>query len=148
MTAADLAPISQAIGAAGAAILLALVGWGISAFQKRTGIILTDQQKASVKGSAETAAGIIQTKLDQGLMKLADVKTDDAQVRSEAQAAIDRVPDSATALKTTPEAMAAIIVGRVDTTPKVPQTIVVAAPPAPTAALGLTLAEPGTIKLS
>ena len=135
MTAADFAPVIQGVATVLATIVTALaaiyVPRAIAAFELRTGISLTDQQRATVIGAAATAAGIIQTKIDQGLIKVADVNVNSPTVRAEAIAAVLRVPDSAAALKTTPDAMAAIIVGKVDTKPVPAVVVVPVAPPQP-----------------
>jgi hypothetical protein len=134
MTAAELAPIIQAIIAAIALAMTTLVGIyvpkAIAAFTTRTGIQLTDQQRATVMGAATTAAGIIRTQLDQGVLKLEHITVDNPAVLAQAQAAIARVPDAAAALSKSVPSMAETIVGLVDTSPK-PPTIVVPVAPSP-----------------
>lgn len=87
----------------------------ISAFERRTGYQLADQQRASIMSAAMTAKGIIETKIDQGLMQVSNVTVTHPEVIAEAQAAISRVPDAATALKKSVPSMAETIVGLVDT---------------------------------
>lgn len=94
----------------------------IRAFERRTGVQLTDQERAAVLGAAQTQAGIIETELRQGVIRLDQVSPSDPAIMAHAQAAIARVPDSAanqgaggTALSA--DAMAAIIVGKVNTGP-------------------------------
>ncbi len=122
MTAADFDPIIQSviagIGLAIAGLIGVYVPKAIAAFERRTGIQLTAQQQATVMGAAATGAGIIQTMLDQGRMKLEHVTVDNPTVRAEAAAAINRVPNAAAALDKSVPSMAATIVGLVDTTPK------------------------------
>lgn len=95
-----------------------VIPWAIMAYQKRTGVQVTDQQRAAVQATLTTAAGIIQTSLDQGKLRTADIREDHGAVRAQAIAALARVPDAATAQGMTTEAAAAIIVGRVDTSEK------------------------------
>lgn len=96
----------------------------ISALETRTGIQLTDQERAAVLGAAQTQAGIIETELQQGTLKLAQVTPADPAIIAHAEAAIARVPDSAATqgaggAPLTAPAMAAIIVGKVNTGPQV-----------------------------
>lgn len=110
-----------------------IVPFGIWAYQKRTGVQVTDQERAAVQGALTTAAGIIQTQLDQGVLKVADIHPLHPRIEDEAAAALDRVPDSAKAQGITVASAAAIVVARVDTTPK-PTPVVLpplAIPPAP-----------------
>lgn len=110
-----------------------IVPFGIWAYQKRTGVQVTDQERAAVQGALTTAAGIIQTQLDQGALKVADITPEHPAIMKAAREALARVPDSAAAQATTPVAAAAVIVARVDTTPK-PALVVLpplAIPPAP-----------------
>lgn len=132
MTAADWQPIIQAIIALIAAVFTGLIGIyvprAIAAFEKRTGVAVTDQERAAIQGAITTAAGILQTKLDQGVIKIADITPSSAAVVGEANKALDRVPTSAANQGTTPAVAAAMIVARVDTSPRAP---VVALPAGP-----------------
>ena len=143
MTAADLAPIIQAITAGIAALIAALIAVyvpkAIAAFERRTGVQVTDQERAAVMGAVTTAAGLLQTKLDQGLIKISDITPASPEVQTAAQAALNRVPDSAANQGTTPSAAAAMIVARVDTSPK---SLVAVLPSAPLA----TTAAPATVR--
>lgn len=87
----------------------------IAAFEQRTGLQLTDQQRDAVIHAAQTQAGIVETMIQQGAMKLADVKPDNPLMIAHAKQALARVPEAASAQGTTPAAMAAIIVGKADT---------------------------------
>jgi hypothetical protein len=137
MTAADFVPIFQALIAAAALVLTTLTGIYvpklIAAFERRTDVVVTDQERASVMQSITTATGLIQTRIDQGLLKVSEVSPVNPVVLKEASAALARVPDSATAQKTSVDAAAAMIVARVDTSPKVQP---VAALPVPGAFAG------------
>lgn len=130
-----LDPIIQGFFAASATVITGVIALyvprGIEAFEARTGVQLTDQERAAVLSAAQTEAGIIETRLQQGTLKLADVKTDSDAMLDHANAALARVPDSASTQGAggsplTPSAMAALIVGRVQTTP-IPPVIVVPA---------------------
>jgi hypothetical protein len=119
MTAADWTPIVNAIIAGIGLVLTYLfatyVPRFITATETRTGIQLTDQQRSAVQGAAWTVKGILETKLDQGVLHVADITVENPKVLEQAQAAIARVSDSARAQGTTAEALAAIAVGLTDT---------------------------------
>lgn len=108
-------PILAVIGAMIAALLGIYVPKALAAFQARTGIILTENQRQTVLGAAQTAAGIIETRLDQGVLKVAHVDIENASVRMLASQALDDVPKAAAAMNMSVDGMAKIIVGAVDT---------------------------------
>jgi hypothetical protein len=110
-----LTPILTAIGLAIGAVITALAGWAIAEFQARTKILLTTQQIASVHAAADTLAGRAETLLDQKVMSVADIHVDNPVIARLAQEAIDSVADAAKAQGVTPESMAKIAVGRIDT---------------------------------
>jgi hypothetical protein len=124
MTSADFAPIINALIAAIALTMTVLVNkyvpLGIAAFQARTGILLTAQQTASVKDAAITAKGIAETMMDQGALRLENIKPTDPAIIKLAQDAIARVPASALAIDKSTSSMAETITGLVDTSPKPP----------------------------
>lgn len=110
-----------------------IVPFGIWAYQKRTGVQVNDQERAAVQSALTTAAGIVQTQLDQGALKVADITPEHPVIMKAAREALARVPDAAAAQATTPAAAAAVIVARVDTTPK-PALVMLpplSVPPAP-----------------
>jgi hypothetical protein len=115
----DLSPIVQPILAVTGAVITGLlaiyVPKGIAAFQTYTGIQLTDQQRAIILGAVQTAAGNLETQLDQGALRVAHINIANATVRSEAVAAINAVPDAMAALNMTTDGVARMIVGKVDT---------------------------------
>lgn len=119
MSTVDLTPIVQPIlalaGTAIAGLLAVYVPKAISAFEKRTGIMLTDQQRATVMGAVQTAAGVIETDLDKGALAISHVNISNSAIRAQATAAIAAVPDAAAALGVTPDSVARMIVGAVDT---------------------------------
>jgi hypothetical protein len=110
-------PILAAIGAVIASLLAIYVPKAIAAFQVRTEIELTDQQRATVLGAVQTAAGMVETKLDQGVMQVAHVNVANEQIRTEARAAMAAVPVATAALNMTVDGVARMIVGAVDTSP-------------------------------
>lgn len=128
-TAADWQPIIQAIIAALAAIIVAISGLigtlivmfarrGIAAMEKRTGIMMTEQDRAAIMGAVTTDVGLIQTKLDLGLMRPTEVLPSSVPMLRAAAQLLDRVPDAATREATTVDTVAAMIAARVDTTPR------------------------------
>lgn len=119
-----LTALLVAIGGVLTVLVRAYVPRIIAVFEQATSIKLTEQQRAAIYAAAETAKGIIQTKLDQGIIQVAHVTTDNAVVMEQARAALTRVPGAAAAQNVTPEQMAAIVVGRVDTTPKTSPLVV------------------------
>jgi hypothetical protein len=118
-TAVDLFAVAQPILAAAGAVIASLlaiyVPKGLALLQMRTNIQLTDQQRATVLGAVQTAAGIIETTLDQGAMRLAHVDISNPTVRAQAAATINAVPVAAAALNMTVDGVARMIVGAVDT---------------------------------
>lgn len=108
-------PILAVIGAVIAALLTIYLPKALAAFEARTGIILTENQRQTVLRAAQTAAGIIETRLDQGVLKVAHVDIENASVRMLASQALDDVPKAAAAMNMTVGGMAKIIVGAVDT---------------------------------
>lgn len=94
-------------------------------------IKLTDQERAAIVGAAVTGAGILQTKIDQGILKVKDIQPDNKVVQEVAKATLSRVADSAESQGTGVEAMAAILVGKVDTSPKVVPVVAAIPPVAP-----------------
>jgi hypothetical protein len=119
MTLADFAPIFSALIAGCALAITGLIGVlvprAIAAFERRTGVQLTDQQRAAVMQAMRTEAGILETAMQQGAVRLSQVKPNDPEMLARARAALARVPDAAAAQGTTPQAAAAIIVGATDT---------------------------------
>lgn len=106
---------SPLVSAAGLLVSSVLVPWAIVAYQKRTGIALTDQQRAAVQGALTTAAGMIETRLDQGTLRIADVRVDHPAVVLAAAEALARVPDAAAAQGVSAVVAAEIVVGKIDT---------------------------------
>jgi hypothetical protein len=119
MSTLDLTPLVQPIlavtGIVMAAMLKLYVPRALEAFSERTGIVLTDQQRAQMIGAVNTAAGMIETRLDQGAISAAHVDIANDQIRAEAAAAIAAVPNAAAALGMTQDGVARMIVGKVDT---------------------------------
>lgn len=122
-----LTPLTQVAGIVLTGLIAIYVPKALAAFQARTGIQLTDQQRATVLGAVQTAAGTIETKLDQGVVKVAQIHVADAAVQTQAQAAINAVPDAMKALGMTPDSVARMIVGKVDTAAHGSETVPVIA---------------------
>lgn len=97
-----------------------VIPWAIMAYQRRTGVQITEQQRQAVYNALDTAKGLLETRIDQGRLAVHEVAHDHPEVIEAAQAALARVPNSAAAQGMTTEAAAAIIVGRMDTARPVP----------------------------
>lgn len=119
MSTLDLTPVVQpviaTVGTVIAALLAVYVPKAIAAFTAWTGVALTDQQRSQVLGAVQTAAGMIETKLDQGALHAAHVTVANDDIRAEAAAAIAAVPQAAAALGMTQDGVARMIVGKVNT---------------------------------
>jgi hypothetical protein len=133
-------PIIQAVIAAIALALTTLIGIyvpkGIAAFEKRTGVDLTTQQTAGVMQAAQTGAGILETQLAQGAIKLEHLTPTNPVVVEQAQKAIARVPVYAAAIDKTVPSMAETIVGLVSASPVIKAAAVAATAPS-------TILQPG-----
>jgi hypothetical protein len=101
-------------------VSILVIPWAIRAYQNRTRVQVTDQQRAAVQSALTTAAGLVETRLDQGDLKLSDVVPDHPEILAEASAALARVPDAAAAVGISLNAAAHIVVGRVDTSTNLP----------------------------
>lgn len=108
-------PILAAAGAVIAGLAAVYVPKAIQAFQDRTGIILTENQRQTVKGAVDTAAGMLETALDKGAAKVEHIEVGTLQVTQQAQAVINAVPTAFAALGLTINGVARMIVGAVDT---------------------------------
>jgi len=110
----------------------------IDILEQRTGLMLTAQQQQTVLHGVQTAAGIIETEIDQGLMQVSHVRIDDQAVLAQARQVIQAVPMAASAMGVTEAGVARMIVGAVDTGSRVtPAPAQAVLPPAP-AVLGTT----------
>lgn len=121
MTAADYDVIVKAFAAL---LSLVVIPWAIGAYQKRTGVEVTDQQRAAIYHALDTGKGQIETLLDQGTLKVADVTPTHPAVWQAAKEALARVPESAASQHITTDAAAQIIVGAVNTSPKAPVIVI------------------------
>ena len=110
--------VAVIVGLAITAIAAVYVPRAIAAFEKATGVKVTDQERAAIYNSLDTAKGMLQTQLDQGRIKVSDITPSSTAVVEAAKAALARVPDSAAAQGTSVASAAAIIVAKVDTSPK------------------------------
>lgn len=120
----DLTPIVQPVIALAGAVITGLaaiyVPKAIAAFQTRTGIILTENQRKTVLDAVQTGAGLIETALDKGATKIEQIDVGSPVVTLQALAVVKSVPVAAGALGLTTADVARMIVGAVDTTPRVP----------------------------
>jgi hypothetical protein len=119
MTSVDITTIIQAIEGVLATVITGLiityVPKALAAFQAHTGVVLTENQRQTFLGAAKTAAGILETRLDQGLMSIEHINITNNAVVAQAQAVINAVPQAAAALGMTQAATARILIGMVDT---------------------------------
>jgi hypothetical protein len=97
-----------------------VIPWGVWEFRKRTGVEITAQQTAAFLSAADTVKGLIQTKLDQGKLTVAEIVPDNPVVAKLAGEALARIPDAAAGIKSGAVALATIAVSQVDTAPPVP----------------------------
>lgn len=121
-------PILEMCGTIIAAFIAAYVPKAINAFATWANIKMTDQQRAIMLGSIQTAVGKIETKLDQKVLSVSHISIEDPTIRAEARAAIDAVRDTASALGVTEDGAARMIVGKVDTSVRIPVAPTPAAP--------------------
>lgn len=119
MSSVDLTTIIQAFEGVLATVITGLiityVPKALAAFQAHTGVVLTENQRQTFLDAAKTAAGIIETRIDQGLMGIEHVNITNWAIANQAQAVINAVPRAAAALGMTQDATARILIGMVDT---------------------------------
>ena len=129
MTAADWAPIAQAIIGAVGIVITTLAGIYVpkvlAAMERRTHIALTDQERAAIQSAITTAAGLVQNKLDTGVLRPRDITPGNAVVMAETDRALASVPNAVAAQGTSLETASAMVAARVDI-PKPVVTAVVA----------------------
>ena len=131
MTAADWAPIAQAIIGAVGIVITTLAGIYVpkvlAAMERRTHIALTDQERAAIQSAVVTAAGLVQNKLDTGVLRPKDITPGNAVVMAETDRALASVPGAVAAQGTSLETASAMVAARVDIVPK-PVVAAVVAP--------------------
>lgn len=119
MGSVDLTTIIQAFEGVLATVITGLiityVPKALAAFQAHTGVVLTENQRQTFLDATKTAAGILETRLDQGLMSIEHINITNAAVAAQAQAVINAVPRAAAALGMTQAATTRILIGMVDT---------------------------------
>lgn len=115
----DVTGIVQAVLETAALVIAGLIARFvprlIDILQQRTGIMLTAQQRQTVLHGVQTAAGIIETQIDQGLIQVSHVRIDNPAVLAQARHVIEAVPMAAAAMGVTEAGVAGMIVGAVDT---------------------------------
>lgn len=87
----------------------------LAAFQNRTGIQLSENQRQVVLGAVATAAGTLETSLDNGVLRTGHIAPLNASVREQASAVIKAVPIEADAMHMTIDSLSRMIVGKVNT---------------------------------
>ena len=117
-----MTPMLDAITTALEAIITALAIWGarriVMALDDRNSLDAMGKAQQTVLGAAKTAAGIIQTKLDQGVLKISEIGVENPAIIAEAKAALARVPDAVALTDKSRASMAETVVGLVDTSAK------------------------------
>ena len=109
-------PLIQALATL---LTVVIIPWGVWEYRQRTNLQETDQQRKAVMQAMDTAKGLVETAMDQGLLRPSEVKPDNRVIQREAEEALARVPEAAKAQGTTIDAAAKMIVARVDTKPMV-----------------------------
>jgi hypothetical protein len=113
----DWAPIVQTlvevVATALGVVAMALANKAITVFETRTNVQLTEQQRATVLGAVQTAAGAVKLELAKGGMALTDVHAASPQINAITTEATKGVQESVAALGVTPEGLAKMVVGKV-----------------------------------
>lgn len=119
----EWAPLIQALTQL---ILVVVIPWGVWEFRKRTGLEATDQQRRAMTTAAETVTGLVQTKLDTGELKIADIAPENPTIHRLAAEAIERLPVATAGAEKMigSDELAIIAASRVNTTPPAPPLIV------------------------
>lgn len=119
MSVLDLTPIVQPILAGAGAIIAGFATIYVpkifKAFEDRTGIMISAQNYTAMVGAVNTAAGMLETDLDKGILQVSHINVSNPSVLIQAQAAIAAVPKVAADLNMTVSGVARMIVGAVDT---------------------------------
>lgn len=119
MASVDLTPIIEPIialiGATITGLIAVYVPRALNAFEKRTGIQLTENQRKTVQDAVGTAAGVLETDLDKGALRVAHININNPEIQKQAQAVINAVPKDAAALGMTVDGVARMIVGATNT---------------------------------
>lgn len=108
-------PVLAAIGATIAGLIAVYVPKAIAAFERRTGIVFTENQRKTYLDAVQTGAGVLETKLDQGILKASHINVTNDAIRTEAEAVIKAAPTVATSLNLTVDGVARELVGAVNT---------------------------------
>lgn len=137
LTNPNVAPILTALSVAIVAFIGAVGAYGVAAFNARTAQLKDVQQVAAVHAAAATAAGRLDTLIDQRKISVAQITPDSPVVQALVRDAIASVPDSVAAQKVTPESLARIVVGQVNTSEREPSPQTAPAPhPIPVSTIG------------
>lgn len=95
------------------ALMIPLLGWGMTIFSKRTGIEITAEQKAAVYAAVQTGKGSFLANLAAGSAQLADAKEGSLLIKSLASDAMAAVPDAVSAQGVDHDHMARLIHGAI-----------------------------------
>src|ERR1035437_4184994 len=115
-----LQPLLQLAGIVLTGLIALYLPRAIAAFEARTGIQFTEQQKATILSGAQAAKGTVETRIDQKIMSVSEVHIDNPEIRYLAHEVIDNAPAAAAAIGATPDSVARSIVGMVDTGSRTP----------------------------
>jgi hypothetical protein len=99
------------VGSVATALLLLLLGKAVTLFERWTHIQVTDAQKDTLRGAAQTGAGLLEHALASGALKLADAHADNPVVKAITAAAMANVQGAAADLTVTPDAQARMVLG-------------------------------------
>lgn len=108
-------PVLATVGVVITALLSVYIPKGFSLLQVKTGLTFTDQQRTAFLGAVQTGAGILETELDKGALKIAHINISNPAVLAQAQAVINATPQAAAAFGMTVEGTARMLIGKVDT---------------------------------
>ncbi len=115
----DLTPIVQPIIALAGAVITGLIAVyvpkAIAAFETRTKIQLTENQRKTIIDAVSTGAGVLETALDKGAVKVEHIDVGTPEVTQQAQKVINAVPNAAAALGLSVADISRMIVGATDT---------------------------------
>jgi hypothetical protein len=144
-----LSEIVKALIAASSIVATTLIGIyvprAISAFERRTGLVATAQERLAIQAAVTTAAGLLETRLDQGALKISDITPGSPAVVKETLAALARVPDAVAAQGVTRDDAAAMIVAATNTSPGVVVPPIVVPPAQVVVTPVVPAAEPAVI---
>lgn len=115
----DISAIMQPIIAVIGSVLTGLIAYylpkALAAFEKHADVQFTATQEAEITRFVNTSAGVLETKLDQGILNVSHIEIKNPTVLAEAQSVIAAAPAAANALNLTVDGVAKAIVGAINT---------------------------------